>query len=221
VRPTLRERVAYQRQQRSPWKGLDGLDRRLVAALPPGRGFFVEAGANDGLKQSNTYYLERRRRWTGLLVEPVPRLADECRRNRTATVVQAALVPPEMDGATIDLIDVDLMTIVGGAKGSTSADERHIRDGETTQGIGRQQVTAPGRALSSLLSDLGDPVVDLLSLDVEGFEVDALRGLDLERHAPAHILVETADVARVEEVLGGRYDNRGRLSHHDWLLVLR
>ena len=33
-------------------------------------GFFIEAGANDGLNQSNTFLLESVLKWNGLLVEP-------------------------------------------------------------------------------------------------------------------------------------------------------
>ena len=35
-------------------------------------GFFVEAGAADGQKLSNTLFFELKRNWTGLLVEPNP-----------------------------------------------------------------------------------------------------------------------------------------------------
>ena len=41
-------------------------------------GVFVEAGANDGYAQSNTYYFERMRGWSGVLIEPVPELAHHC-----------------------------------------------------------------------------------------------------------------------------------------------
>jgi hypothetical protein len=50
------------------------------------------------------------------------------------------------------------------------------------------------RPLSAILEEVGSPAVDLLSLDVEGFEVSVLRGLDLKRHAPAWILIEMHDL---------------------------
>ena len=34
-------------------------------------GFFIEAGADDLLKDSNTLFFELERNWTGILVEPV------------------------------------------------------------------------------------------------------------------------------------------------------
>ena len=35
-------------------------------------GFFIEAGAYDGEKFSNTLFFELKQRWTGLLIEPNP-----------------------------------------------------------------------------------------------------------------------------------------------------
>ena len=36
------------------------------------RGFFIEAGAYNGVELSNTLYFEKNLGWTGLLVEPNP-----------------------------------------------------------------------------------------------------------------------------------------------------
>jgi FkbM family methyltransferase len=205
-----------------PWTGLSGLDRRLVAYLPREPGFFVEAGANDGVRQSNTYYLEQRRGWRGLLIEPVPRLAARCHRNRPlATVVNTALVGPENHGKLIAMEDIDLMSIVHGARGSTAMDEAHLVDGETVQGLKRQPLSVIGQTLSSVVDQAGLPRIDLLSLDVEGYELNVLRGLDLSRHAPQWVLVETAQPRRVGDLLGRHYHAVGCLSHHDWLYAMR
>ncbi len=63
--------------------------------------------------------------------------------------------------------------------------------------------------------------VDLLSLDVEGFEPQALAGLDLDRHAPRFILVEIHDIDSgrrpIEAVLGDRYVAVEQLSPLDLL----
>jgi hypothetical protein len=40
-------------------------------------GTFVEAGANDGVTESNTLALETEYGWTGLLAEPVPWLYNQ------------------------------------------------------------------------------------------------------------------------------------------------
>jgi hypothetical protein len=77
------------------------------------------------------------------------------------------------------------------------------------------------RTLSSVLDEAGVSEIDLLSLDVEGFEPEALAGLDLERHAPKFLLVEMLDRertrARIEELLGPAYELAGELSPYDVL----
>ena len=35
-------------------------------------GFFIEAGADDFMRTSNSLYFEEKYNWTGMLVEPVP-----------------------------------------------------------------------------------------------------------------------------------------------------
>ena len=83
------------------------------------------------------------------------------------------------------------------------------------------EFTVPARTLSSLLDEAGAPEVDLLSLDVEGYEPQVLAGLDLDRHAPRYILVEIRDPAAgrgaIEAVLGGRYAEVEQLSPYDVL----
>lgn len=185
----------------------------FLAPLLPGRGFFVEAGANDGIWQSNTYILERRG-WAGLLVEPIPELHRRCRRNRRRSrVVNCALVAEGHEAHTVPMVYAGLMSIVAGAQGSAEEDDRHVASGERTQALSRYSVEVPARTLSAVLDEAGAPPVDLLSLDVEGFELEALRGLDLGRHRPALILVEAHDAERaaaIEEHLAPAYEPIGQ-----------
>lgn len=46
----------------------------------------------------------------------------------------------------------------------------------------KRLVTSQAESLSGVLSRHGNPNVDFLSLDVEGYELEVLRGLDLQTH---------------------------------------
>ena len=233
--PTLRPRFARARRTlgealgiaRYSYLALNDLDRKLERHLDFDGGRFVEAGANDGLAQSNTYYFERIRGWTGLLVEPVPELAATCRKNRRARVMEAALVAEAAPGATVELRTAGLMSTVTGALGDPDATDRHVALGLTVQQLaGSRRLMVPARTLSSLLDQAGfaEPV-DLLSLDVEGGEPGALRGLDFARHAPRFICVEARDPAAIAAVLEPRYRLLEVLAdvgtHRDLLYTLR
>lgn len=191
----LAERLGSARYSRP---ALFELDRKLGAYLDDG-GFFVEAGANDGFRQSNTYYLERFRGWRGVLIEPNLALAASCRRERPDSVVyQCALVADERS-TTIEMRYADLMSEVlatGRSVPASSAwDPTYV-------------LTVPARTLASILEEVGAPRVDLLSLDVQGFEAAALTGMDLPRFMPRWMLIEIEDAEsrhHIEEVIGNDY----------------
>ncbi len=187
--------------------GLNDLDRKLGRHLDCDGGFFIEAGANDGLAQSNTYFLEKFRGWTGLLVEPDPVLAAACRRNRRSPVVQAALVAEAVPGATVELHLAGLMSTITGALGDSAATARHVHAGLQVQQLpARGLIRVPARTLSAVLDETGlARAVDLLSLDVEGAEPGALRGIDFARHAPRFICVEAWNEAAIVDVLRPHY----------------
>ena len=50
--------------------GQNNIDYELKSYLDFKNGFFIEIGAYDGITYSNTYNLEKNKKWTGLLVEP-------------------------------------------------------------------------------------------------------------------------------------------------------
>lgn len=69
------------------------IDRLCTELWPEGGGFYIEAGANDGILQSNTLLLERSRNWSGLLVEPSTPAFEKLQTNRPNNIlVNAALV---------------------------------------------------------------------------------------------------------------------------------
>jgi FkbM family methyltransferase len=195
------------------------MERSLERHLPPS-GFFVEAGAFDGYVQSNTYWLERFAGWHGLLVEPIPDLYREAVRNRPGSrVVNCALVPPDASGQLVRMRYAGTMSIVAGARGGEDQDAAYL---QSAFAIPEEpyEVAVPGRTLTELLDEVGALEVDLLSLDLEGYEAQALRGLDLERHTPRFILVEVQDQDAedaVSSVLGDRYRVLERVSPMDVL----
>jgi FkbM family methyltransferase len=211
LRRGLFEAVGSRRYSRP---ALHGMDRHLEQLVPPRPGVFVEAGAHDGYTQSNSYYLERFLGWRGLLVEPVPELFEKARRRRPRSIVkQAALVAPEQDGTEVILHFGDLASTVG--------EPDHARGGLENAGRSPYDVTVRGRTLSGLLDDSGLPRPDLIVLDVEGEELAALHGLDLDRHAPALLLVEMLDMPNqrleLDVLLRGYYDFAASLSEWDAL----
>ena len=148
------------------------LDQTMKKFLTEPCGFFIEAGAQDGIFQSNTLIFARKRGYTGLLIEPATSLIGRLRQNRPESIVfNGALTSFQRDGSQVTVPSGSPMGIVS-----------HDVVNATT--------TVIARSLSKLLDEHGIQKVDFFSLDVEGHEVEILKGLDFNRHRPRFVLIE-------------------------------
>lgn len=152
------------------------------------RGYYVEAGGYDGLTFSATAVLESIG-WSGLLVEPHPGLFVQCQRNRPRSrVVQAAL------GARGEHGQVSFTCVDFGKQGSplsfrsAYADAGHLERCLSEDGK-LQEIQVDVVSLDRLLEGV-TAQVDLLVLDIEGHELNVLKGFSLKTFRPRVLMIE-------------------------------
>jgi len=200
----------------------NNIDRRLVEILGEKPGTFVEVGANDGYSQSNTFALETLYEWSGLLVEPIPYLYDLCLRTRpNSKVVNVALGPRRSEGSRMEMYFGDMCSIVTKTVDGYELDPLAHAEREKDylfQEITREEVEV--RELSCLIDEFDLGPIHLLSIDVEGYELPLLDGLDLKRHQPHFMVIESWQIERVKDKLKDNYECVEQLSPHDYLFRL-
>lgn len=159
-----------------------GEDRILDAIFHHrSEGHCVEVGANDGISGSMTYHFELIG-WNCLLVEPIPDLARKISEKRKCIVKNFAASSSEGE-ATFYVADADeslsSLTLSGDQK-------KRIRD----QGSGVREIRVTKRTLDRILKEADVSRIDFITIDVEGHELEVLRGFTVDVFQPRIIIVE-------------------------------
>jgi FkbM family methyltransferase len=157
-------------------------DRWIVEEVlgPQRGGYFVEAGAKDGIVDSNTYTLEKHLDWEGICVEPQPDYYAGLQLNRRCRTERCALFS---SSGTVEFINNRL------GLGGVSETIRH-----PDQVTGDTIIRVPSMTLLELLEKHHAPrIIDYLSLDTEGSEFEILRVFNFGAHVFRCVTIETDD----------------------------
>ncbi|MBD2578963.1 FkbM family methyltransferase [Oscillatoria sp. FACHB-1406] len=182
-------------------------------------GYYVDVGANNGLRDSNTALLEELG-WKGLLIEANPELIGAAAKARSQSIiVHCAVVDPENIG------EIEFYQVTGKSENldglsSTKKDSKFLEK-VSTYGGKIKAVRVVATTLDLIFEQYKIPAnFELLSLDVEGAELSALKGLSLDRYKPRLILVEDnsngADWQIARYLKAWDYQRVHRTGVNDW-----
>ena len=145
-------------------------------------GFFVEFGAADGIRHSNTYVLEKEFNWTGILAEPATIWHETLQRNRSASVDTRCVWSES--GNTLEFSEDASAEL-----SSATEDRNHgIHESRRVDSRRYQVVTI---SLKDLLLESNAPKeIDYLSIDTEGSEYRILEAFDWNEYKFHVITVE-------------------------------
>lgn len=149
-----------------------GQDEYIFKNIFPGKnkGIFIEIGAYDGIKLSNTLFFELQG-WTGICIEPIPEMFEQLKKNRACVCIQGCVTD---HGGTALFRRAGVGGMLSGLV--EKYDPRHVQRIEQEHGFSDYyQVSC--YTLSQILSDYKLDKVDFLSIDTEGGELDILKSL--------------------------------------------
>ncbi len=200
---------------------LNNLDMQMEKYLDFNNGYFVELGANDGVNQSNTLYFEKFRGWHGVLIEPYLPNYNRLIRNRSSAnfCKNAACVGPSYKDEKVTLVYSNLMTSTLGITSEIQNPVEHALSGESFWGGETFIFETHALTLNSILIEAKSPsCIDLLSIDVEGVELEILKGVNHSRFRFKFICVESRQFEAIRQYLFEQdYVFVESLSSHDYL----
>jgi FkbM family methyltransferase len=150
---------------------------------PNGRCRYLDVGAYDGVVTSNTYTLEVELGWSGVLIEANPGLAEACKVNRPGSEVHQAIV-------WSSVLDLDFEypgsgNVLLSRVANLPHNSQYFQEDFETKKTYRVQTNTIANLLGPKIRHF-----EYASIDVEGSELEALRGIDWRRTSFDFMTVE-------------------------------
>ena len=182
------------------------IDEKLKKYLNYRNGIYVELGANDGLFSSNTYHLQKQLNWNGILIEPALDLYFKCKRNRgnCNLVLNYACVPFGYKEKFVQMVYSGAMTISKDLQNEIKNPINHALSGAKFIPNYNDLIefAAEGKTLNKILIEANvKDEIDFLSLDVEGVEIEVLKGIDFNSYSFKYMLIESRDFENLNTFL--------------------
>ena len=144
------------------------------------RGFYIDVGAGHPVADNVSFWFYERG-WSGIVVEPQPRLAAMYQHVRPRDTCVSCLV-----GSTAGEVDFFQFDRLHGLSTTVMS----FAEGAKKFGADYEVVRTPVLTLSELCKRHGVGTIDFLKIDVEGAEADVLAGNDWQRFRPKVVVAE-------------------------------
>ena len=151
-------------------------------------GVFLDVGCYRPVEINTTYFLERQLKWSGIAIDAISGYKEEWEKVRPRSQFFAYAIT-DTDGETVSFHL---------AMGLSSLDKEspkkalEMLEVEIEPPPVLQEIQVPTITLNTLLEDAGLENIDFLSMDIEGAELLALKGFDIQRFKPALCCIEHA-----------------------------
>ena len=187
------------------------LDKKLLKYIGYENGFYIDCGANDGVNQSTTWYFEKYLNWHGILIEPVPTVYDELKKNRSKNnyFYNYALVSKNYNQNEINFA----------FNAEDSLQAKNILNANVLK-KNEKIIAVKCKTLENIINNnINIPKsIDFFSLDTEGYEFEVLEGINFKSVKFKYILVETEFPERLNNFLTQKgYCYIERLSNYNIL----
>jgi len=152
-------------------------------------GTFLEIGANDGKTGSFTYNLAAIG-WKGINIEPIPRLHARCVENHKNHIhVKNICCAVGEKEDNLDIIDADTLSSMD----KDTIDIYMKTNWSKSLFHNQEPIKTRVRKLDDILIENKISEIDIMVLDVEGFEENVLKGFSISTYRPKIIIIEIPD----------------------------
>lgn len=164
-------------------------------------GTFIEIGAYDGVKFSNSYFFEKNRNWSGICIEPVLENYRKLEQNRSSININACVYSNtgELDFTKVEGY-ADMLS--GVSKDYHQKHKSRIKENIKNLGGNQTVIKVKSITLNEVIEKHQLKEIDYCSIDTEGSEYEVLCGFDFEKYPVKIFSIENNySDARINELM--------------------
>ena len=183
------------------------------------KGFFVDIGAHDGVSFSNSNFFEENRKFSGLCIEPNPKVFTQLKKNRKCDVLNICVA---------DKVGIVKFLAIEGYPEMLSGIINHYHPKHLERidsyiaeyGGAKEEIEVNCMPLQNIDS-LCNKVIDFISIDTEGNELSILKSIDFSKIKITCFTIENYyDNNEIKEILNrNNYIRVYRLGDDDIYLL--
>jgi len=147
-------------------------------------GFFIEIGAYDGHEDSNCYHFEKFMHWNGIAVEASPTQFKKLKQNRNCQLLNAVLCSTKKE---VEFFEVtEGFTQMSGVNNLNYQNSYNRIKNNSRSKINKIKIN------STMFEEIipTNQMIDYISIDIEGNEMDVLSSIDFNKYKIKVILLE-------------------------------
>tara|TARA_Y100000768_G_C23854713_1_gene622792 strand:+ start:77 stop:796 length:720 start_codon:yes stop_codon:yes gene_type:complete len=189
--------LEFYRKNLKKFHGNEYLDKKMLKYINYNNGFYIELGAHDGVINSNTFYYERKLNWSGILIEP-SNYYEKLKTNRSKKnfFYNKLCVPFNFKKKEIEFDELGPYS----KSSILSSDiynkwhEKKSKQVDKIYKLNKGKVVSTTTLNDLLIESDAPKFIDFFSLDVEGSELNVLKGIDFECYNFKFLLIEITDI---------------------------
>jgi len=159
----------------------DSSSESIAPALTK-RGFYVDVGANHPYKLSNTWFFDKCLGWQGVCIEANRALAPALRRHRSCVVVEECVAESRQELSFTVPVNHEVAFIAENNAAHVLHKMEDIIQGDGILPTETRTCLSLDEILDTYAPEAAESGIDFMDVDIEGYELPGLQGLDFRRY---------------------------------------
>ena len=183
-----------------------GIDRELIKFINKDKGFFLEVGAFNGIFESVSLRFEVEKNWSGLLIEPNPIHFKYLLKNRKKNIcLNNICLSKKYTAKNLYIKNLNLMSYIVNEQNEIQFNDYPLKKinklaQEATLG-NFKNYKCKIETLENIFRKNNIKYIDLAIIDVEGSELELLKGINFEKVDIKYFCIESYNFDKINHFM--------------------